>query len=72
MSGAFTREESAETAAEVVLPDRPISRHPNLVTTSGLEALANAMAGMAPPTMLRSRSRTSTNVVALSRSPLAK
>ena len=44
MSVAFTREESAETAAEVELPDRPISPHPNLVTASGLEALANAMA----------------------------
>jgi len=44
MSVAFTREESAETAAEVALPDRPISAHPNLVTASGLAALANAMA----------------------------
>jgi transcription elongation GreA/GreB family factor len=44
VSVAFTREESAETAAEVELPDRPISPHPNLVTASGLEALANAMA----------------------------
>src|SRR5271166_6233826 len=44
MSVAFTREESAETAAEVELPDRPISPHPNLVTESGLEALANAVA----------------------------
>ena len=44
MSVAFTREESAETAAEVELPDRPISPHANLVTASGLEALANAMA----------------------------
>jgi transcription elongation GreA/GreB family factor len=44
MSVAFTREESAETASEVVLPDRPISPHPNLVTASGLETLANAMA----------------------------
>jgi transcription elongation GreA/GreB family factor len=44
MSVAFTREESAETAAEVVLPDRPISPHPNLVMASGLEGLANAMA----------------------------
>jgi transcription elongation GreA/GreB family factor len=41
---AFTREESAETAAEVELPDRPISPHANLVTASGLEALADAMA----------------------------
>jgi transcription elongation GreA/GreB family factor len=40
---AFTQEESAETAAEVELPDRPISPHPNLVTASGLEALTNAM-----------------------------
>jgi transcription elongation GreA/GreB family factor len=43
MSVAFTREESAEAAAEVELPDRPISAHPNLVTASGLEALTNAM-----------------------------
>jgi transcription elongation GreA/GreB family factor len=44
MSVAFTREESAETVAEVELPDRPISPYANLVTASGLEALANAMA----------------------------
>jgi hypothetical protein len=44
MSVASTLEESAETAAEVELPDRPISQHPNLVTESGLEALANALA----------------------------
>ena len=43
MSVAFTREETAESAAEVELPDRPISPHPNLVTVSGLEALADAM-----------------------------
>jgi hypothetical protein len=43
MSVAFTREESAETAAEVELPDRPISPHPNLVTASGLDALTDAM-----------------------------
>ena len=43
MSVAFTRDESAETAAEVELPDRPISPHPNLVTASGLEALTSAM-----------------------------
>lgn len=43
MSVAFTREESAETAAEVELPDRPISQDLNLVTATGLEALANAM-----------------------------
>src|SRR6202030_3344656 len=39
-----TREESAETAAEVGLPDRPVSPHPNFVTTSGLKALNTAMA----------------------------
>ena len=38
MSVAFTREESAETAAEIELPDRPISPHPNLVTASGSPA----------------------------------
>ena len=43
MSVAFTREETAESAAGVELPDRPISPHPNLVTESGLEALTNAM-----------------------------
>jgi hypothetical protein len=43
MSVAFTREESAETAAEVGLPDRPVSPHPNLVTASGLRALRTAM-----------------------------
>jgi hypothetical protein len=44
MSVAFTREESAETAAAVELPDRPISPHPNLVTQSGLQVLDAAMA----------------------------
>lgn len=39
MSVAFTKEESAETAAETQLPDRPISPHPNLVTRSGMRAL---------------------------------
>ena len=39
MSVAFTKEESAETAAETLLPDRPISPHPNLVTERGLKAL---------------------------------
>jgi transcription elongation GreA/GreB family factor len=43
MSVAFTREETAESAAEVELPDRPISPHPNLVTESGVGALSNAM-----------------------------
>ncbi|PPQ16367.1 Transcription elongation factor, GreA/GreB family [Bradyrhizobium shewense] len=39
MSVAFTKEESAETASETLLPDRPISPHPNLVTEAGLLAL---------------------------------
>jgi transcription elongation GreA/GreB family factor len=39
LSVAFTKEESAETAAETQLPDRLISPHPNLVTEAGLKAL---------------------------------
>ncbi len=39
MSVAFTKEESAETASETQLPDRPISPHPNLVTKEGLKKL---------------------------------
>lgn len=39
MSVAFTKEESSETAAEIHLPDRPISQHPNLVTAEGLKRL---------------------------------
>ena len=44
MSVAFTREESAETAAEFQLPDRPVSPHPNFVTASGHKALETALA----------------------------
>jgi transcription elongation GreA/GreB family factor len=39
LSVAFTKEDSAETASETLLPDRPVSPHPNLVTEAGLEAL---------------------------------
>jgi transcription elongation GreA/GreB family factor len=39
VSVAFTKEDSAETASETLLPDRPISPHPNLVTAAGLAAL---------------------------------
>jgi transcription elongation GreA/GreB family factor len=39
LSVAFTKEDSAETASETLLPDRPVSSHPNLVTESGLKAL---------------------------------
>jgi transcription elongation GreA/GreB family factor len=39
LSVAFTKEDSAVTASETLLPDRPISPHPNLVTETGLKAL---------------------------------
>jgi len=39
MSVAFTKEESSEAASETLLPDRPISPHPNLVTEQGMKAL---------------------------------
>ncbi|MDR3571096.1 MAG: transcription elongation factor GreA [Candidatus Pacebacteria bacterium] len=39
MSVAFTKEDSAETASETLLPDRPVSPYPNLVTETGLKAL---------------------------------
>ena len=45
MSVAFTKEESAETASETLLPDRPISPHPNLVTEAGLKALESQLRG---------------------------
>lgn len=44
MSVAFTKEESSETAAETLLPDRPVSPHPNLVTPTGLSALEQQLA----------------------------
>jgi transcription elongation GreA/GreB family factor len=44
LSVAFTKEESAETASETLLPDRPISPHPNLVTEAGLKALERGLA----------------------------
>jgi transcription elongation GreA/GreB family factor len=43
MSVAFVKEESAETAAELHLPERPISPHPNLVSPHGLELLKEAL-----------------------------
>ncbi|MEO6947435.1 MAG: transcription elongation factor GreA [Nitrobacter sp.] len=43
MSVAFTKEESAETASETLLPDRPFSSHPNLVTAAGLKALESQL-----------------------------
>jgi hypothetical protein len=39
LSVAFTKQDSVETASETLLPDRPVSPHPNLVTVAGLKAL---------------------------------
>ncbi|WP_108610773.1 transcription elongation factor GreA [Aminobacter sp. MSH1] len=39
MSVAFTKEDSAETASETMLPARTISAEQNLVTEAGLQAL---------------------------------
>lgn len=44
MSVAFVKEESAEAASETLLPDRPVSPHPNLVTQAGLTALETQLA----------------------------
>lgn len=44
MSVAFTKEDSAETAAETILPERVVSQHPNLVTEEGLKALERDLA----------------------------
>ena len=43
MSVAFTKEDSAETASETLLPDRLVSPHPNLVTEAGLKALESQL-----------------------------
>jgi transcription elongation GreA/GreB family factor len=43
MSVAFTREDSAATASEVELPERPVSPYPNLVTAHGLALLQAAL-----------------------------
>ena len=44
MSVAFTKEDSAETASETMLPDRPVPEGPNLVTEAGLAALERQLA----------------------------
>ena len=44
MSVAFTKEDSAETASETMLPDRPIPDGPNLVTAAGLTRLEAQLA----------------------------
>ena len=43
MSVAFTKEDSAETASETLLPDRPVSPHPNHVTEAGFKALQSGL-----------------------------
>jgi transcription elongation GreA/GreB family factor len=43
LSVAFTKEDSAETASEILLPDRPVSPHPTLVTEAGLKALESQL-----------------------------
>lgn len=43
MSVAFTKEDSAETAAETILPERLVPVGPNLVTSAGLAALERQM-----------------------------
>jgi transcription elongation GreA/GreB family factor len=44
VSVAFTKEDSAETASETMLPERPIPDGPNLVTASGLALLEQQLA----------------------------
>jgi transcription elongation GreA/GreB family factor len=44
VSVAFVKEESAETASETQLPDRPVSPHLNLVTENGLKLLETQLA----------------------------
>ncbi|UYO00954.1 MAG: transcription elongation factor GreA [Devosia sp.] len=44
MSVAFTKEDSAETAAETMLPEKPIPEGPNLVTAEGLARLEQQLA----------------------------
>ena len=43
MSVAFVKEESAEAASETILPPRPISDRPNLVTETGLQLLKDEL-----------------------------
>ncbi len=53
LSVAFVKEESAEAASETLLPDRPISPHPNLVTEAGLKALNCSSSKLAKPMVPR-------------------
>jgi transcription elongation GreA/GreB family factor len=44
VSVAFTKEDSAETAAETMLPERPVPEGPNPVTVTGLAELERQLA----------------------------
>jgi transcription elongation GreA/GreB family factor len=44
VSVAFTKEDSAETAAETMLPEKPVPTGPNLVTANGLSQLERQLA----------------------------
>jgi transcription elongation GreA/GreB family factor len=44
VSVAFTKEDSAETAAETMLPEKPVPPGPNLVTANGLAELQRQLA----------------------------
>jgi hypothetical protein len=71
MSVAFVREESAEAAREITLPERPISAHPNLVTQSGLAALERGVAESGEALKAAQGSRTRTSAVGRLNSPRA-
>jgi transcription elongation GreA/GreB family factor len=43
VSVAFTKEDSAETASETMLPERPVPEGPNLVTAAGLAGLERSL-----------------------------
>jgi transcription elongation GreA/GreB family factor len=43
LSRAFVKDETVADASQTVLPDRPISPHPNLVTEKGLQALESEL-----------------------------
>ena len=43
MSRAFVNDDTLAQASETVLPDRPVSPHPNLVTETGLQALEHEL-----------------------------
>jgi transcription elongation GreA/GreB family factor len=43
VSRAFVNDDTVSQASETVLPDRPVSPHPNLVTGTGLKALEHEL-----------------------------